>query len=106
MYPLPALINEFQHAPNPGLELKAILNERDKYGLVWITRSQKIGLQQTVVETLSGCVASFELLPLSSYELQGKGTEHKPFLPSGELTRGSFDLLNPEEIWSIIWQGS
>lgn len=33
-YPLPALIDEFQRAPNLGLELKAILDETDERGLV------------------------------------------------------------------------
>ena len=105
-FPLPLLIDEFQRAPDLGLELKAILDETDERGLVWLTGSQKLGLRQAVAEALSGRVASFELFPLSLYELQGKGSEHKPFLPSGELTRGSLDPLNPEEVWRIIWQGS
>ncbi len=105
-YPLPALIDEFQRAPNLGVELKAILDETDERGLVWLTESHKLGLRQTVAEALSGRVASLELFPLSLYELRGTGAEHKPFLPSGELTRGSLDPLSPEEIWSIIWQGS
>ncbi len=105
-YPLPLLIDEFQRAPELGLELKAILDETDERGRVWLTGSQKLGLRQAVAEALSGRVASFELFPLSLYELQGKGLLQKPFLPTGDLDRGKLEPLNQEEIWRIIWQGS
>ena len=105
-YPLPLLIDEFQRAPDLGLEIKAILDETDERGLVWLTGSQKLGLRKAVAEALSGRVASFELFPFSLYELQGKGPEQKPFMPTGELTRGSLDPLTAEELWKIIWQGS
>lgn len=105
-YPMPLLIDEFQRAPDLGLEIKAILDETDERGLVWLTGSQKLGLRKAVAEALSGRVASFELFPFSLYELQGKGPEQKPFMPTGELTRGSLDPLTAEELWKIIWQGS
>ena len=103
---MPLLIDEFQRAPDLGLEIKAILDEMDERGLVWLTGSQKLGLRKAVAEALSGRVASFELFPFSLYELQGKGPEQKPFMPTGELTRGSLDPLTAEELWKIIWQGS
>ena len=103
---MPLLIDEFQRAPDLGLEIKAILDETDERGLVWLTGSQKLGLRKAVAEALSGRVASFELFPFSLYELQGKGPEQKPFMPTGELTRGSLDPLTAEELWKIIWQGS
>lgn len=85
-YPLPLLIDEFQRATDLGLELKSILDEIDERGLVWLTGSQKLGLRKGGAEALSGRVASFELLPFSLYELQGKGPEQIPFVPTGELT--------------------
>lgn len=105
-YPLPLLIDEFQRAPDLGLELKSILDETDERGLVWLTGSHKLGLRQSVAEALSGRVASYELFPLSLYERQGKGLQQRPFLPAGDLSRGSLDPLTQEEIWQIIWQGS
>lgn len=105
-YPLPLLIDEFQRAPDLGLELKAVLDERDTRGLVWLTGSQKLGLRQSVAEALSGRVASFELFPLSLYERQGKGLEQKPYLPAADLSRGSLNPMTQEDIWQIIWQGS
>lgn len=104
-YPLPLLIDEFQRAPDLGLELKAILDETNERGRVWLTGSQKLGLRRSVAEALSGRVAGFELFPFSLYEMQGKGALHKPFLPTGDLARGQLDPLDQDALWKIIWQG-
>ncbi|WP_297610646.1 ATP-binding protein [uncultured Sutterella sp.] len=105
-YPFPVLIDEFQRVPDLGLEIKALLDETNERGLVWMTGSQKLGLSKAVAEALSGRVVSYELFPLSLYERQGKGLEQKPFLPRGDLGRGTLNPLTVEEIWNIIWQGS
>lgn len=105
-YPPPLLIDEFQRAPDLGLELKALLDETDERGLVWLTGSQKLGLRQSVAEALSGRVAAYVLFPLSLYERQGKGLEQKPFLPTGSLERGTLAPFTAEELWRIIWQGA
>lgn len=47
-----------------------------------------------------------EFLPLSLYELQGKRSEQKPYVPTGELSRGALSSRTPDEIWKLIWQGS
>ena len=57
-YPMPLLIDEFQRAPDLGLEIKAILDETDERGLVWLTGSQKLGLRKAVAEALSGLLKS------------------------------------------------
>lgn len=105
-YPLPILIDEFQRAPDLGLELKAVLDETDERGLAWLTGSQKLGLRKAVAEALTGRVATYELFPLSLYELQGKGREQKPFLPTGELTRGTLNPMDQDAVWQTIWRGS
>ena len=105
-FPFPVLIEEFHRAPELALEIKALLDETNDRGLVWMTVSQKPGIIKAVPEALSGRAAYFELFPLSLYEQQGKGLEQKPFLPRGDLGRGTLNPLTVEEIWDIIWQGS
>lgn len=105
-YPLPLVIDEFQRAPDLGLELKAILDDSDARGVVWLTGSQKLGLRQAVAEALSGRVASFELFSLSLYERQGKGRLQSPFVPTGTLSRGALDPVSAQDIWQMIWQGA
>lgn len=47
-----------------------------------------------------------EFLPLSLYELQEKTSEQKPYVPTGELSRGTLSSRTPDETWKLIWQGS
>lgn len=104
-YPMPLLIDEFQRAPDLGLEIQAILDDSNEKGRIWLTGSQKLGLRQAVAEALSGRVAAYELFPLSLYELQGKGHEQKPYVPTGNLTRGGLNVMTADALWKILWQG-
>ena len=60
---------------------------------------------KNVSESLAGRLACFKLLPLSLYEQQNKAFDAKPYIPTGELSRGSLSPKTPEETWRIIWQG-
>lgn len=59
---------------------------------------------KNVLESLAGRLACFKLLPLSLYEQQNKAFDAKPYIPTGELSRGSLSPKTPEETWRIIWQ--
>lgn len=43
-----------------------------------------------------------EFLPLSLYELQEKTSEQKPYVPTGELSRGTLSSRTPDETWKLI----
>lgn len=105
-YPAPILIDEFQRAPELGLQIKALLDAGDERGRIWLTGSHKLGMRQALSEALSGRVATYELFPMSLYEIQGKGLEQEAFLPDGTLGRGKLDPMTAAQVWARIWQGS
>ena len=104
-YPAPILIDEIQRVPELCLEVKVLVDSSDKRGQVWLTGSQRFSMMKNVSESLAGRLACFELLPLSLYEQQNKAFDAKPYIPTGELSRGSLSPKTPEETWRIIWQG-
>ena len=87
-HPLPLFIDEIQRAPNLFLQIKAEVDARNDYGQVWASGSQKFVLMKGVADSLAGRLCPLELMPLSLYERQGKGLEHKPAKSS--LFRGGF----------------
>lgn len=105
-YPAPILIDEIQRAPELALEIKELVDQDERKGLIWLTGSQRFEMMKKTSESLTGRMVSFELLPFSLYERQNKGYEQKPYIPSAGLTRGTLDKLDEKEIWQIIWQGS
>ena len=105
-YQVPILIDEIQRAPDLNLEIKALVDRERKPGLVWLTGSQRFSLMKSVVESLAGRMADFELLPFSLYERQNKAFEQVPYEPKGEFHRGTLEAQDNETLWKIIWQGS
>lgn len=105
-YRPPILIDEIQRAPDLCLEIKSLVDREQRPGLVWLTGSQRFSLMKSVSESLAGRMADFELLPFSLYERQGRAFEQQPYLPSGNLDRGTLTPLDTDETWKIIWQGS
>ena len=105
-YPAPILIDEIQRVPELCLEVKVLADSSDKRGQVWLTGSQRFAMMKNVSESLAGRLACFELMPMSLYERQDKAFEQKPYLPAGNLDRGSLTPQTPEDTWRIIWQGS
>lgn len=105
-YPAPILIDEFQRSPQLALEIKELVDQDERKGLVWLTGSQRFEMMKKTSESLAGRLVNFELLPFSLYERQNKATQQKPYLPSADWSAGTLDKMNDEEIWQIIWQGS
>lgn len=105
-YPAPILIDEIQRAPELTLEIKELVDNDERKGLVWLTSSQRFEMMKKTSESLAGRMANFELLPFSLYERQNKGYDQKPYLPNAALSCGTLDKIDKEEIWQIIWQGS
>ena len=73
----PLLIDEFQRAPNLLLEIKRrvdalALDNLPNSGLYWLSGSQKFTMQKDVSESLAGRVGLFELLGLSTAEIEGR----------------------------------
>lgn len=103
--PPPVTIDEVQWAPELFPALKAVFDETEDRGLVWLSGSQRLSLWSQVADKLPGRVASFDLMPFSIYERQGLGLSQKPYIPSLNLPR----LLKPKtvsETWDIIFQGA
>lgn len=105
-YPAPVLVDEIQRVPELCLEGKVLADSSDKRGQVWLAGSQRFAMMKNVPESLAGRLASFELLPMSLYERQDKAFEQRPYLPAGDLKRGSLTAQTPKETWRTIWQGS
>lgn len=104
-YPAPVLVDEIQRVPELCLEVKVRVDSSDKRGQVWLTGSQRFAMMKNVSESLAGRLACFELLPMSLYERQDKAFEQRPYLPAGDLKRGSLTAQTPKETWRTIWQG-
>lgn len=104
-FPAPILVDEIQRVPELCPEVKVLVDSSDKRGQVWLTGSQRFATMKNVSESLAGRLACFELMPMSLYEQQDKSFEQKPYLPAGNLNRGTLTLQTPKETWRTIWQG-
>ena len=105
-YAPPVLISEVQRAPQLILEIKALIDRKQKPGLVWLTCSQRFSLISRAGESLAGRVAYLELMPLSLYERQNKAYVQEPYLPKSDLRCRKLSLGCMEFLWKMIWQGS
>lgn len=101
----PITVDEVQWAPELFPALKEYLDETNEKGLVWLSGSQRLALWAQVADKLPGRVATFDLLPLSIYEREGKGLLQKPYLPSfnpSEILKHK----NVQETWQTVFQGA
>lgn len=105
-YSPPILISEVQCAPQLILEIKALVDRKQKPGLVWLTCSQRFSLIERAGESLAGRAAWLELMPLSLYERQGMAFDQMPYLPKGDLWQRKLSLDCREFLWKMIWEGS
>lgn len=101
----PLLLDEVQRAPSLFLPLKDAVDSNDAKGQVWLSGSQRLQLMQGAADALPGRLISFDLLPLSIYEREGKGLLQKPFLPSAKPPR-VLRAKTEEETWRLIFQGA
>ena len=108
-FPPPVFIDEIQYAPGllPYIKMEA---DRDRTaGRFWLTGSQHFHLMKGVSESLAGRVGIIQLLGLSRVELERRGPDGGPFLPTPEKIRqlsrqgGGLTLA---ELYRLIWRGA
>ena len=105
----PLLIDEIQYAPELLPHIKMEVDRTRQPDLFWLTGSQHFHLMKGVSESLAGRVGVVRLLGLSRRELEGKGAESRPFLPTPEeipkriKTGGKPNLM---DLYRLIWRGA
>ena len=75
---LPVILDEIQYIPELLTFIKTSVDENRQPGQWVITGSQNFVLMQNVSESLAGRAAIFSLLPLSTAEIAGFGTNSLP----------------------------
>ena len=108
-YEPPVIIDEIQYAPELFSYIKIHVDKSRENGLFWLTGSQKFNLMQGVQESLAGRVALIDMLGFSYKEMQNKGEETKPFIPSVKdyLSGVSAEKeLRLMDLYKVIFNGS
>lgn len=109
-YPPPLIIDEVQYAPELFSYIKITVDREKKNGLYWLTGSQKFHLMKGITESLAGRVAILDLLGLSQAELEGRGDQSKPFIPSAEWIQNASTVgkktITVSDTYQRIWLGS
>ena len=103
----PLIIDEVQYAPDVMRSIKLRIDTKRQNGLYFMTGSQSFLLMKGVSESLAGRVALFELLGLSSRELDGESFD-KPFFPTSEYFAGRNPAnrsVNLPTMWKRIHRG-
>ncbi|MDR3171334.1 MAG: ATP-binding protein [Treponema sp.] len=110
---LPCIIDEVQYAPELFIAIKIWVDEQKRTGhkpkgVFWLTGSQHYHLMKGVQESLAGRVALIDMLGLSLKEINGRGNESHPFLPSSDLLTvpAGMKNYNQLEMFTHIWRGS
>lgn len=105
----PVLIDEMQYAPQLLPHIKMHVDKNKKRGQFWLTGSQQFHLMQGVTESLAGRVGLVQLLGFSQQELEGRGKQARPFLPTPtELQRraNQSSRVSLDQCYQRIWRGS
>ncbi|MCF6265654.1 MAG: ATP-binding protein [Desulfuromusa sp.] len=107
-YKTPLIIDEVQYAPQLFSYIKMVVDKEKKNGLFWLTGSQKFHLMRGVSESLAGRVAILDLLGLSQCELDNKGEEAQPFLPTEKWIKSVTEKqVKPlMDVYEQIWLGA
>lgn len=106
-FPPPLLIDEIQYAPELLPYIKALADERQENGLVWLTGSQQFRLMKNVSESLAGRVGILRIQGFSQAEKFGRSGV--PFLPIGQWIERAAEnaaALPLKEAYKMIWKGS
>lgn len=97
-------IDEFQRVPSILLEIKKIVDERKENGMFWLSGSQKFVMMKNVSESLAGRVAIFDMLPLSSGEINHNF--NGPFSPEVDLLKKKQNRQKTmKEVFEDIFKG-
>lgn len=93
-YPLGAILDEVQRAPELFSYLQQILDEHDDKGLFILTGSNNFLLQNNISQSLAGRVAYLYLLPLSLAEISTEGKQDT----NQRLLNGGYPALYNEPV--------
>ncbi len=97
-------IEEFQRVPSILMEIKKIVDERGENGMFWLSGSQKFVMMKNVSESLAGRVAVFDMLPLSTGEINGD--IKCPFVPEIESLKEKKNRKRTlREVFEDIFKG-
>ncbi len=108
-YKAPLIIDEVQYAPELFPYIKAIVDEKQKNGMYWLTGSQQFQLMKNVTESLAGRIAVLRLLGFSQRELLNTKND-KSFIPDTNyisyLLNKNIKNIEINELYEKIWRGA
>jgi len=105
-YAPPVIIDEIQYAPELLSAIKISCDTWRENGMYWLTGSQQFELMRGVTESLAGRVAIVTLNGLSSREIDGRGNEAAPFLPSRLQALQSGNVFDETLLFERIFRGA
>ncbi len=108
-WPAPVIIDEIQYAPQLMSAIKIEVDKNKGNGRYWLTGSQKFELMRGITETLAGRVAIVDMLGLSQSELEGRGDEATPFLPTPDWIQNARQTAGRQSlqlVYDRLWLGS
>jgi predicted AAA+ superfamily ATPase len=82
-----------------------LVDNKPKYGQIWLAGSQQFNMMKNVSESLAGRAAIVRLLGYSIYERDGHGEQSQKFLPA-RFPRSKLKRRNSAVTFRLIWQGS
>ena len=103
-HPGPAIIDEFQHAPQLASWLQVLIDEDPKPGHWILTGSQNPAITQSISQSLAGRTAILHLLPLSYSELQR--FDQAPQVLEDVLLRGGYPRIHDQSLDAADWLGA
>ncbi|MBO4576999.1 MAG: ATP-binding protein [Neisseriaceae bacterium] len=102
---LPTILDEVQYAPEIFSLIKILLDTKKENGLFLLSGSQAFELMKNVQETLAGRIAILKLNGLSLREIN-QDKFSLPFIPDLDYFNQRNPIINNQNIWQIIHQGS
>ena len=105
-YAPPVIIDEIQYAPQLLPAIKLRCDAKRENGMFWLTGSQQFELMRGVTESLAGRIAIISLNGLSSREIDDKGADAKPFLPSEGPSPNAARVFGEPMLFDRIFRGS
>lgn len=102
---LPTILDEVQYAPEIFSLIKILLDTKKENGLFLLSGSQAFELMKNVQETLAGRIAILKLNGLSLREIN-QDKFSLPFIPDLDYLNQRNPIINHQNIWQIIHQGS
>jgi len=100
-HPGPAIIDEFQHAPQLASWLQILIDEDPQPGRWILTGSQNLAITQSISQSLAGRTAVLHLLPLSYSELQR--FDRAPRSLEDVLLRGGYPRIHDQGLDAADW---